>query len=851
MRLPSVIFRAAVGVFTMLACAVVQAEAVGTYEGLWYLGGHGEPGRKVSLQVQGEREAPADAVYTWTCAIESKLEYRNALVTLKVKDTDGKVVVSGEQTMPLAQRANRCTFEMNPATLAPGRYTAEFEIQATDKEPAAKYIARIRRVSAADLAAQLAEAQQRLAAINTVDGQKPSYSVLRVRIAKDVAAQAAADAAAGKWRLYAEKVDYSVDVARGAGAGIALSGLMPETAQAPEDPSLAEVHTERGGYAAGGKPVFLVGTAVSNAADAAQARRYGLNYGVVTIHPADALAPGSDNDLSAAYGPLFQALGDANLAAGVGLDAGGLAGWPLERMPKLNESGFVNLAREEAQALAARHLKATLPFLAAQRGVAAVSLLDNPQFKFEGEPIHRQFIEQVQTLYPDRQQLNALWSAHLASYNDITVWGHYIDGRPDPKIPDHHYEKKRAYTFDWTAFHLGLMADYLERTAAAARALAPSLPLGVTLPDTAFDKNETTYSPDRERVARAMDYVNFTVTAGPLDPIYSLAYPHASASIALEQSFAPEKPLNVDRFNIALDEAMEPEALYDFVQSLVWTSVIDGADALALPAGSDVLARPAALEAYATAAIDLNRLAPIVRALQQAPTDVAILYSDSSKILDGGDPHLKSCSFAYEGASFAGLTVRFISERQCMDGVLDAAHIVILPATPALRGDTFKKIEGFVDGGGVAARVGSPIPYDEHGRSRTSVIRNTGKTIIVRGFNLPTEYLHAMDGVNEFDRLPPWPRPVNGYDYPIEGVKTRFVELDGVPYLYLVNLRKEAVNCFLSGSMQNGRDLLRGHDVAFPAYVEPLHPMLIRLDANEHKAVAAPVSDDKKKRRDR
>lgn len=850
MRCPLIPHRALHALVALLCCWCATAETLPAYEAIWYLKGESAPGRKVSAQVQGQAEAPVTGPYTCVVAIESKLPYRNALVSMSVEDAAGKAVLSGEQELPLPQGATRCSFDLDPAKLGPGHYTAKFTVQYTDQEDPAMFTAHLRRVSSGDLGAQLEKAQAALAPLAAQDaGGKPSYASLRVRIAQDFAAKAGADAAAGHWQAFAEKVDYATKVAGGAGADLSLSGLLPETVAAPADPALNDVEIAGAGYQAGGAPVFLIGGAVETPEGAAAARRYGLNYGVVTLRPGDALDAGADKDAGATFGPLFTAAANANLAVGVRLDAGSLAGWPQERFAGANADGFTNLAREDVQALVSRHLKAVLPYLDGQAGVAGVSLFDAPQFKFTGEKVHRDFIESVRTMYPDRQKLNAQWSAHLADYSDITLWGQFVDGRPAPKIPDHHYEKKRAYTFDWTAFHLGLMQAYLERVAAEARGLAPGLALSVTAPDTDFDKNQTAYSPDREVLARGLNFTSTTLTAGAADPVYGLGYPHASAELALLQSLDDTKPVNVERLNVSLEETMDAGAMHDFLQALVWNSVIDGADALALPADSDVYAHPAALEGYASAAMDINRLAPVVAALQHAPTDVSILYSDSSKILDGGDPHLKSCSFAYEGCSFSGLTVRYITERQCVEGKLDQSKVVVLPETPALRGETFKKLEAFVDGGGVAARVGSPIPYDEHGRSRTSVIRNTGRTLIVRGFNLPTEYLHAMDGINELAKLPTTPRPVNGFGYPLEGVKARFVEFEGEPYLYLANLRKDAVNVYLTGGLQSGRDVVRGHDVTFPTYVEPLHPMVIKLNANAYHTELAPVEAEKKHKR--
>lgn len=793
-------------------------------EAIWYLDGKAADARRVSIRVSGIEEAAASAPYTLACTIESELPYRNALVTLVLSDADGKPVLEGAQEMPLAKGTTRCTFDLDPAPLAPGTYTATFTVQYTENEPVATYTSRVRRVSAADLAARLDASAAQLEKITSDGNTKPNYTTLRVRIAKDFVAAARADLAAQQWHAAAEKVDYVVDVAAGAGAGLALGGLLPELTQSAADPSLAKVEVQGGGYAAEGVPVFFLGSQARDSDHVQRLKRYGLNFVVARAGAADS---GALAQLDAARA--------ANLAASVELDA----------------SGDGNVAQPGVQAQVQQYLAATVPGLTQRDHLLGVSVFDDPSFQFEGEAVHRRFIEDVRTQYPDRQQLNALWKAHLADFNDITMWGRFLDGSAVEKMPAHHYEKMRAYKFDFRAFHSGLMNDYLGAVAQQVRALAPGLPLGVTLPDEAFAKDESQLRPDREIIAQNSDFVACTLSASALDPVYSVSFPHTDASLTLLQSMAPEKPLHVQRLFVGLDRGLSPEALYGFVQTTVWNAVISGADAIALDEDSAVFGHPGALEAYATAAADINRLAPVVAALQNAPTQVAVLYSDASKILDGGDPHLKSSWYAFEGCSSSGLTVRFLTERMAVEGALQAPQILVLPETPALRTQTFERLAAFVDGGGVAARVGKPIPYDEHGRSRTSVLRNTGKTIIVRGMNLPTEYLHAIDGVAQVDKLPEIPRPINAYGYPLEGVRTRFVEVDGVPYLYVVNLRKDAVDCHLSGDLQVGRDLIRGEELSFPAFLEPLQPRLIKLDPNKHSTTLTAAEPEGKKKKKR
>ena len=109
------------------------------------------------------------------------------------------------------------------------------------------------------------------------------------------------------------------------------------------------------------------------------------------------------------------------------------------------------------------------------------------------------------------------------------------------------------------------------------------------------------------------------------------------------------------------------------------------------------------------------------------------------------------------------------------------------------------------------------------------MIAQTSRTIFVRGSDTPTVYLHALDAAYVFGVLPPIPRTINRYGYPLEGVQSRYVELDGQEYLYVVNLRREPVRVNLYGGPRKGRDLVRGRGIQFPTELEPLAPVLVHL----------------------
>jgi len=207
-----------------------------------------------------------------------------------------------------------------------------------------------------------------------------------------------------------------------------------------------------------------------------------------------------------------------------------------------------------------------------------------------------------------------------------------------------------------------------------------------------------------------------------------------------------------------------------------------------------------------------------------------VLYSGSSKIYADGDPHLSSARFAFEGCSFAGYKTGYVTEKQIVAGALDGIKVLVVPDTAAICEAAFPIIKEYMQGDECVIRTSTSITFDERGHSRRDIITSGRRTIHVRGENLPAEYLHAMDGVMRFGTLPVIPRVVNTFGYPLEGIKSLYLECDGSGYLYLVNLRKASEVCHIQDGPCAGRDLIGGRDVRFPYNLQPLDPMLIRLD---------------------
>jgi hypothetical protein len=824
-----------------------STRAVSSMEEIWVVQGAATPGQQVSLSVSAAESTPAKQPVTFTGEVRSRSRFDHASVRMSVTDAQGAVVTQGDLVMQILEGENSFGFEWNASALPEGLYHAAFDIKYTEEDAPAIFGITLKKVSSTQLTADLASLTGRLATLRKqVDaasspGRLP-YLHMRLGIADMFAGLAGKDAEHGAWRPMDSKLAYLQRTCQTVDAGLAFSSVTPELAVEVVPADLSGLQLRDGAVFSGERPVFLFGRVLGQpgAEAVAALRALGLNLAVVNLPPSVTLTgPSETAAFQSQFDPVFDQAAANNISVVTQLAPDDPGSWVLDACPDIVPHGFADLTHPAMREIVRRHLETVIPYLASRKMVGAISLLRDPRFRFDTEEVRQAFLERVMAQYPDRQGLNQTWHAHLANYDEITIW--------DDSAPEWSYQNRRAYQHDWQDFHRGLIQEYFQHEVETVHNLNPGLSLTATLPDNLFELAETRMAPEREALAQLLDISGCSVTADYDDRFYGVGYPHPSAFYTLLKSMAEDKPVFSLESRLVFNPALDPARAYAFVHTAVWEAVIDGVSAMALAADTPVFDRPETTEAYATACLDINRLASVVHAFQQAPPEVAILFSDASKVYDDGNPHLKSARYAYEGCSFSGHKTCFITEKQLMAGALDRAKVLVIPQTPAVSDAAFNVLLAYTRKGGAVARVGTPIPYDERGQSRRDVVQNTGNTVLVRGMNLPTEYLHAMDAAMVLGSLPRIPRPINASGYPLEGVKTRFVEVDGEPYLYMVNLRKTSLNCHLAGGLQTGRDLIRGRDVVFPRVLEPLDPMLIHLEKLAyHQELAASVPQVKK-----
>ncbi len=780
----------------------------------------GEPGTEVIIEHQDRYSAAQPIV--WTCRVASEAIFRDTEVRLEILDRDEEPVLRGAVSFQRRDGRNTCRFRWDPSYLEPGVYTARVTLAPHPGTAEAWQELTLFHYARPEIDAGLAAAHGVITELHhnleTMATQPGAYPYIRMRLALlDGFAEYGRQRLEAGDNLYGAYVlDYlerGIDRVRGQ---MLFSRLRPEHARPA--PMLAQTGARPGnGYLAlEGAPVFLFGPGgdMELAESLDTWAEYGFNFAAVELDD-----PGA-GELSATHAERVRGILDNARDAGMNLSL---------RLPP----AFVDGPEEEASidefsatALTNR-IEAWRRLGTVIRNAPALTTLGvqfSPPFEPESDEFREGFLDYLGDVYADRHEANQAWQTRLRAMDEIDVW----------------WDSERSvYQYDLQSFYQQRVLNTFARLEPAAREAFPESALELTLPSGAFTEGETRRGLNREALSAIFDVVG-TEAANRLDHArYAMEHPGPLALYTLLRSVAPTRPiLNLDHSVFASDEPLRGRYSNRYARTVLWEgamaglsgSALTGWDRAAGPGEYGVAQRPDFLEGYITAGIDLNRLGPIVEAFRSAHAPVAILWSMPSTIFDDGSPYLASALRALEGISFSGYHFRFISEEQCVAGDLVDVDVLIIPQTLAVSGDAFAAIEEYVNGGGMVVRTGTLIPYDARGRAQPDVLTPTRHTLVLRGRDTPTNYMQAMDAAYSQGHLAGIPRITNPFGYPLEGVRSRYIRFDGQAYLYVVNLRPNPVPAHIYGRWTGGRDLIRGRDVTFPRPLEPLDPMLIRLE---------------------
>jgi hypothetical protein len=804
-------------VFAGLPCAAQEGR-------VWVSYAETNPGPSAHIDMElPPAGVPHDEPLVFDTAVVCNDSFDEVAVRLTVTDSQGRLLHEGEVATPLKKGSNPVRFIWEPQDLPDGVYAVRIAVRHPFIEHVAEQELRLEKISWTSLNGAITQATTAMAeAVAHADAAEqgaatPSVQP-KVAIGNDAAVGARVAANAGEWPLALYLARHAEQAAREIEAALAFASTAPETGSAVALPDPGAIEIAGSLLEADGRPVFLIGGYLEHPDTAAveRLRRYGLNFASLSVR-ADA-----EKSNNAALDSFL----DTATASGVAVAVSARALELPEGAPTDGNGGqTVDLNSEAARQATAAHVTAVSEAIGTHPALTALSVATSPHFSFGGEAVRAAFVERVETVYGgDRLALNRAWQSNLQSFNDIGIW-------PD----DVHL----SYQYDWQTFHQELAGRYV-RSLLDIADQAAGVPVTVTFGEEMLSPGESRNGVDQGQLAPDLPLITCVSRDVADDPHLALPYPHSELLISLLHSMNPKVPL----LNLAhvthCPDLYGPTDRRAYVRSLLWEDVIVGANAVALapwpgewngmskvPVGLD----PQCLEGAAMAAEELNRLAPIVAALQREPIEVAIVWSPASKIQNDGIEYLQSIRNAYEGCSYSGRRVGFISEAQLAAGNLGNVGVLVLPRLMAISEAAFGAVDDYIAAGGAVIRTADPIPYTEHGQDLQDVLTLSTNLVLVRGRDTAVQYMQAMDAIGERLGLPPVAHARNAHGYLLEGVRTSYALHEGVGYLYVLNMRHEPVQLYASHNIASGRDLVHGRDITFPMGVQPLTPMLIRLDS--------------------
>ncbi len=777
---------------------------------IWIYPLSGGARRLVSMNLRyAEMQTTANAI-SIECEVQSESNLGLCHAVLEVKDVEGIGVHLGRVDFGVPKGGSACRFVWDASAVPDGAYRLNIVLYDSILRDMAWEDLDLSKYSWTATERLLDEARAVVASLDAhVDGageqERSASGTTRTRlaIASDYL-ERAETADRGNWHYASRVANHAMRMADSIRARLTFD--VPERATGGEvtAPS-APIVIRDGGLYAGERPVFLAG--LRGGSDAKRTLetvvRYGLDL-VVFDSPLDPGAASPEALHSLWDGPLksAQSLGVNALFVATGAEAG------IDADSQRTGSKFV---RESIVSLAA--------YLSGHPSAVGLAIASDPRFGAPADEVEQAFRDYVMGVYDDRHAMNRSWLSRYMSFDEIRIAPEYDHG---------------AYQADWQRFQRGRLTAEMMAIRDEVAAAVPGLPLYVLYGGNVMAAGESRNGVDQQALARAFPLGGIDAVASPRHPVYGLNYPMPTIVYALRRSLAPDVPLiNIEPLvpNGTFSDVPDPRG---YTRTLLWDGAVEGVNGFALPAPApghaNTLDDPAAMDGFVAAHAELNRHAGILRAFQQAPVEIGILWSEAAKVLHDGDPFLGSAMRAYEGTSFMGMKVGFVTEDRCTADTLSRLTMLVVASMPALDSKAFAEFDAYVSGGGLVIRSGTPIPYDENGQSRETVAAVSRDTLLVRGSDEPKEYLGMVDAAVARKQLPVPPRLVTRYGYPLEGVKSRHVRHEGAEYLYVVNFRRRGVQANITEGYVSGRELIGDRPVEFPMEIPPLEPMLIRLD---------------------
>jgi hypothetical protein len=594
-----------------------------------------------------------------------------------------------------------------------------------------------------------------------------------------------------------------------------------------------------GAFWQGGRPLYFTGVGHFGQArqDIPILSDYGLNIIQFEMGPANGLPAAGIVDWEAIRQNVVHWLDQAaahNISVNLLISPHYFPKWAFDADPAHQQcgEGFFKFCIEapNTRVVMEQWLDALMPMIAHHPALHSICLSNEPQYKGRCGHDRAAFQAWLKAKWGSVRKLNAAYGTRFRRFDEIEL----------PQDALHYglyYDRWRFNQDRFVAFH-ELLRERIHR-------YDPNLPVHAKVMAHAFQ--------DPGRFEVGIDYERFTqldriagndcvmAFADQHEGEYACEWQTMALNYTLQHSSAPGSPIyNSENHLIAdRDARYIPES---YIRSVFWLEAMHGQGATTTwvwdreqggDLGENILTRANCVRAYGRVALDLQRLAPEVYALSQAPAQIAILYAYSS-LLPSKD-YVDEAHAAFEGAYFTGAVADFISERQVEAGKLANYKVVIVPRASHAPDAVVKGLNDFIRKGGSVLAVGPCFRYDEYGRARPHTLVATGQGTLAAlpGRLTAHTYRDVLDQLMAAAGVTPPVQIVGPNGEPVWGVNVRAVQDQGRLLVNLLNLTREPrqVRLITQVKSKQATNLISGKEMELAFTLSPLEPTLLALRA--------------------
>ena len=383
--------------------------------------------------------------------------------------------------------------------------------------------------------------------------------------------------------------------------------------------------------------------------------------------------------------------------------------FPAELITKYNieHTGGTNIDYDvnspKAKEIIENYLNEVIPVLKDYKSLTSITLSNEPHFDAAtcGDTYLPEWQEYLMERY--NNDISYLNMAYQTKYNDFSEID--FDKNSNP-----------AKIYDYNKFNDKVFARWHKWMAETIRKIAPDIPLHTKILGYAGDDrsnytlftNGTGYEQYHEFLdLNGCDYTNF-YELNHIFPLRKELYYDYLTSMK-------DAPVVNSEDHVIRDqvEKFEP-VIADYVAQDIYQGAIHGRAVSDIwmwersydrkqNAWASISFRPDAIAKVGRAALDLNRNAFEISALQREEREIGILYSDASILNDSNAMH--AAYQAYSAAMFNGKRVQFIVESQI--NKMHGCKIVIVPATKYVTAETLPELKKFILNGGRVLILGT------------------------------------------------------------------------------------------------------------------------------------------------